>query len=87
MRHAATLMRFVDAIHTDDDLARVRAETLDVLGTRATIDAAAVCANFQMMTRIADGTGTPLDAFSVEPSASLRHDLDLDELDSARLPE
>ncbi|MCH2634106.1 MAG: hypothetical protein MKZ71_10870 [Acidimicrobiales bacterium] len=29
-------------------------------------------ANFHMMTRIADGTGTPLDAGTVEPSAEIR---------------
>ena len=32
----------------------------------------AVSANFYMMTRIADSTGTPLDAGTVEPSAEIR---------------
>lgn len=51
------------------------------------VDAAAEAANFEMMTRLADGTGTPLDEMSVDPSAPLRRDLDLDDLASARLPE
>ncbi|MGB5760068.1 MAG: alkylhydroperoxidase-related (seleno)protein, partial [Acidimicrobiales bacterium] len=50
------------------------------------VDAAAVCANFNMMVRIADGTGTPLDAGSVPMSQQLRGELGLDELSSRRLP-
>ena len=40
-----------------------------------------------MMVRIADGTGTPLDAGSVEVSEELRADLGLDELKSRRVAE
>ncbi|MCZ7534529.1 MAG: hypothetical protein M5T61_00375 [Acidimicrobiia bacterium] len=49
------------------------------------VDAAAVCANFQMMTRIADATGTPLDEFSVEPSAELRSELGIDSFAGRRI--
>ena len=49
------------------------------------IDALAVYANFTMMTRIADGTGTPLDAGSTALSDDLRSGLGLNDLVSARL--
>ena len=45
---------------------------LDAAGVDVLIDAVAVSANFYMMTRIADSTGTPLDAGTVEPSAEIR---------------
>jgi len=81
------LTRFVEAIHHGgSDLPLVRDELTQQCGVATMVDAAAVCANFHMMTRIADGTGTPLDEFSVEASAELRRDLALDDLDTARLP-
>ena len=49
------------------------------------VDAAAVVANFCMMTRIADSTGTPLDAGTVDVSTEIRSDLGIDSLVSARL--
>lgn len=46
------------AVNLDDEaLARARAALIEVAGVPATIDAAAVAANFEMMTRLADGTG------------------------------
>ncbi len=51
----------------------------------AMIDAMAVYANFTMMTRIADGTGTPLDAGTAAISADMRASLGLNDLTSARL--
>lgn len=49
-----------------------------------TIDVAAVVANFQMMTRIADGTGTPLDSFTEEVTSELRDGLGVGDLVSTR---
>ena len=47
-----------------DELVAARAALLAAVGEAATVDAAAVVANFEMMTRIADGTGAkfPADA-------------------------
>lgn len=84
--HGAMLVRFVDAaIAGGDELAASRDEVAATLGEDHLIDAAAVVANFTMMTRIADGTGTPLDAGTEAISAELRNDLDLDGLISARV--
>ena len=45
---------------------------IEVAGAEVLVDAIAVSANFYMMTRIADGTGTPLDTGTVEPSVEIR---------------
>ena len=79
-------MAFVEACFGDgDDLAAVRDEVTTRLGADHLIDAAAVVANFHMMTRIADATGTPLDPGTAGMSVELRNDLGLDALTSARL--
>ncbi len=39
-----------------------------------------------MMNRIADATGTPLDAMSVDATADLRRDLGLDSFETKRMP-
>ncbi|MDA3038664.1 MAG: hypothetical protein O3C27_03885 [Actinomycetota bacterium] len=54
------------------------------MGPEALVDVAAVVANFTMMTRIADGTGTPLDRGSVEMSIDIRRELGIDDFVSAR---
>lgn len=79
------LTRFAEAVHSGDELDAVRADVVAELGAGALIDAAAICANFNMMVRIADGTGTPLDAGSVSMSEQLRSDLELDQLVSRRV--
>lgn len=84
--HGAVLTRFVEAIQAGDahELDDARRRVVDALGVEGMVDAAAVCANFHMMTRIADATGTPLDEMSDAPSEQLRADLGLDALVSAR---
>lgn len=83
--HGAILTRFAEAVHTGDGLVEARDAVSAALGPAGLVDAAAICANFNMMVRIADGTGTPLDAGSVEISADLRSDLALDDLTSRRV--
>jgi hypothetical protein len=56
----AALLDLVDASLGDGDLAAARAEVLAELGGAALVDAAAVHGNFEMMNRIADGTGIPV---------------------------
>lgn len=53
------------------------------LGEAALVDAAAVIGNFQRMTRIADGTGIPLDDMVMALTADLRKDLGLNSYGSA----
>ncbi|MGI9612071.1 MAG: hypothetical protein ACR2QO_04125 [Acidimicrobiales bacterium] len=92
----AVLTRFAEAIHaastasssgsgSDGDLDVARSAVVDAVGDAGMVDAAAICANFNMMVRIADGTGTPLDAGTVDPSADLRAKLGLDDLTSRRV--
>jgi hypothetical protein len=53
------LLAFAEAIagFDDDELASARSQLVDAAGQAFMIDAAAVAANFEMMTRLADGTG------------------------------
>ena len=84
--HGELLVRFVDASYDDPgELAAVRDELVDTLGAETMIDAAAVVANFHMMTRIADGTGTPIDDGSEKMSHELTADLGIDGFVSRRL--
>ena len=74
VEHGALLSRLCEAIFNEDQdqLASVKDKLLDAAGVDVLIDTVAVSANFYMMTRIADSTGTPLDAGTVEPSAEIR---------------
>ena len=88
--HGALLSRFAELVHAGrdldgSDLDEIRREVIDAVGEAGMVDAAAVCANFNMMVRIADGTGTPLDKGSIDMSDDLRTELDLNELTSRRL--
>jgi len=79
------LVDFVDATAAGGDtLAAARDRVVEAMGFDALVDVAAVVANFTMMTRIADGTGTPLDTGSVEMSAEIREQLGIDDLISTR---
>jgi len=83
--HGELLVRMVDAsFDSPDALAAVRDECISTLGMDTTVDIAAVIANFHMMTRIADGTGTPLDATTEQMSGNLRTALGVDGLTSTR---
>jgi len=74
VEHGALLSRLCEAMFEEDkdQLASVKDKLLDAAGVDVLIDAVAVSANFYMMTRIADSTGTQLDAGTVEPSAEIR---------------
>jgi hypothetical protein len=79
------LVDFVNATRTGgDELAATRDRLAETMGSQALVDVAAVVANFTMMTRIADGTGTPLDKGSVDMSAEIRQELGIDDFVSAR---
>ncbi|MEM7287798.1 MAG: hypothetical protein AAF480_15715 [Actinomycetota bacterium] len=83
--HGKLLVEFVNAtVSGGDDLAARRDEVTAAMGLAGLVDAAAVVANFTMMTRIADGTGTPLDEGSVDMSAGVRAELGVDDFTSKR---
>ncbi len=57
----AVLNDYVEAVVGGQDSEAPRERVRDSLGPEATVDAAAVIANFSMMVRIADGAGIALD--------------------------
>ncbi len=66
-----------------DELASARNKLAGKLGDAALVDAAAVIGNFERMTRIADGTGIPLDDMMAALTADIREELDLNSFSSA----
>lgn len=84
--HADLLTRFVEAAAGgSDQLPEVRRELVDATDEATMIDTAATVAAFEMMTRIADGTGTSHPNARLETLSAIREELDLDEYQSARL--
>ena len=74
----ALLGRFAEAlVRRAPELTALRERIRAELGEAALVDAAGAAANFQRMTRIADGLGIPLDEGLAEASADIRADLDL----------
>lgn len=80
------LEAFVAAVVGDDPAVAVEARAVlaDRLGPDWLIDASAVIANFEMMTRLADATGARLRPEQIEAAASIIDDLGLDAFPSAR---
>lgn len=70
--HARALHAFATACaeRDDDALARARQALIGEADLGFMVDAAAVAANFEMMTRLADGTGARLPGESIERSAA-----------------
>lgn len=79
-------MRLTEAMWAGDRevLAATRDEVVAGLGPEALVDAVAVSANFHMMTRIADGTGTPLDEGSADMTEEIRHAIGVNDYVSRR---
>ncbi len=84
--HAELLVGLADAIYArePDALATKKSELVSAAGRDVLVDATAVVSNFFMMTRIADGTGTPLDASTTEMSEEVREAVGVNELVSRR---
>ena len=70
--HDATLVRFATACGRLDDaeLDAARTALVDDTDEAFMIDAAAVAANFEMMTRLADATGATMPPDRIEQAAS-----------------
>jgi hypothetical protein len=83
---AAELIAFAQAIGgwDDDVLADARTRLAAVAGDAFMVDAAAVVANFEMMTRVADGTGARFPAGRSERQQNLVAELDILRFTSAR---
>ena len=76
MLFRSLLVGFVDAVVNGDphQSEAARAALAAAAGTTAVVDAAAVLANFEMMTRVADSTGARVVA---DRLASTEHERDL----------
>ena len=71
LEHGDALLRFASACGgtDEDELAAARAALVADTDEAFMVDAAAVAANFEMMTRLADGTGATLTEERVERAA------------------
>ncbi|WP_419916599.1 hypothetical protein [Candidatus Poriferisodalis sp.] len=87
--HGALLARLAEAMWEGDReaTAAARAAVVDAAGADVMVDAVAVSANFHMMTRVADGTGTPLDPGTYDMSAPVREACELNGFVSRRDPQ
>lgn len=84
--HSDALLRFATACAELDDDALIAARRALAVDTDEAfmVDAAAVAANFEMMTRLADGTGSRMPAESLERNAAAIGAMGVGELTSRR---
>lgn len=68
----------------DEPLERSRARLVEVAGADVAVDAAAVVANFEMMTRLADGTGARMPEESIAARSAIISALGMDDVTSRR---
>lgn len=84
---AAALVAFVEATLSGDadEIEAARDGAREAVGAEAMVDAAAVIGNFERMTRIADGTGIPLDTMVAVATEGTRAELGIDDYGHASL--
>lgn len=84
--YAAALVAFTDAVAgvDDDALVSARAALVASAGVEFMIDAAAVVANFEMMTRIADGSGARFAEAGADHRIAISEKLRIGDFTSAR---
>ena len=83
--HAAELLAFTEAVMRGDDasVARTRAAMRTVLSPEACVAVAAIIAAFNVVDRVADATGIPLDPMLLGMSADVRDELQLERFASS----
>jgi hypothetical protein len=86
LEHGDALVRFASACGGRDDAELAEARALLVAETDEAfmVDAAAVAANFEMMTRLADGTGAAMPAERLQRSAEAIVTMGIEDLVSRR---
>ena len=86
LAHGDALLRFAGACAGTDDveLAAARSALIAETDEAFMVDAAAVAANFEMMTRLADGTGAAMPAERLERSAGAIDVMGIKDLTSRR---
>jgi alkylhydroperoxidase family enzyme len=85
VRHGRRLIAFAEAVQADDDevLRREREALRALLSPEELVDACAVIAAFNVVDRIADATGIPLDPILYAATGDVREELDLARFGSA----
>ncbi len=83
--HGGELLAFTEAVMGSDDaeLARRRAALRDVVSPESFVEVAAVIAAFNVVDRVADATGIPLDEMMVAMSGDVRAELGLERFRSS----
>jgi hypothetical protein len=78
----SALVELVDSVNDGDDPRRQEAQdaVLQELGPESLVDTAAVFGNFQMMNRVAEGTGIPIPPQALEREADMMKALSLYEI-------
>ena len=78
--HGAALVTYAESVMGDDDtvLAKSRQALLERIGPEGLVDAAAVIAGFNVVDRIADATGIPLDEGMDMATAKMRERIGID---------
>jgi hypothetical protein len=84
--HGDALLRFASACGgiDEEELAAARSALVAETDEEFMVDAAAVAANFEMMTRLADGTGAAMPAERLERSAHAIQTMGIEDLTSRR---
>jgi hypothetical protein len=79
--HGSELVAFAEAIAGYDEhrLAQARSDLVSATSSAFMVDAAAVAANFEMMTRVADGTGATFEPKAHEARSALGKQLGITE--------
>lgn len=88
--HGGELIAFTEAIMSGQGVAAARARLRAVLSPQGYVEAAAVIGAFNVVDRIADATGIPLDDMMLAMSGDVRAELGLARFASAantRLPD
>lgn len=83
VEHGARLIAFTEAVQRADDLTLERRAIRALLGPEAFVDLAAVIGSFNVVDRIADATGIPLDEQLTVMAGGIGKELGLDRFASA----
>jgi hypothetical protein len=83
VEHGASLLAFTEALMRGEPAALERQRLRAVLSPEGFVDVAAVIGSFNVVDRIADATGIPLDTAMLAMSEGVRAQLDLSRFASA----
>ncbi len=80
IEHEAILLRVAEAVFSGNkaELAAVRKDAIQEIGAQALVDAIAVAAGFNGITKIANGTGLPLDETTENSTVEMRKETNID---------